>query len=325
MATTMNEVAAAIRQGASFLVASHLSPDGDAIGSMSAMGHLLERLGKKAILYNASGAPEHFSWLDLPSPVLTELPAGGYDWIIALDCGDHRRGGKALQEAMERRPTAVVDHHLDNPLWGAANWVDTGYSSTCEMVAGLADAFGVELTGALGEAVYVGVVTDTGNFSFENASPRSMELAARIVRLGLSPARVNELIQNQWSPGRFRLWGEVLGSLAMHFDGQLGVIRITKEQLDRLGATAADTDGLTNFVLRIKGCKAAMSLREDAPGELKLSLRSVSHVNIQPVAASLGGGGHRCAAGASLRGDVGDVEPGIVKALGEALARAGEA
>lgn len=319
MASTMNEVVRALKDGQNFLVASHVSPDGDAIGAMSAMGHLLRALGKKAVLYNASGLPDHLSWLALPSPVLTELPEGGFDTIVALDCGDPRRGGKALQEAMEKHPTVVVDHHLDNPRWGMANWVDTGYSSTCEMVAALAGELDVELTGPLGESVYVGVVTDTGSFSFENSSPRAMELAARIIRLGLSPARVNELIQNQWSLPRFRLWGEVLGSLAMHFDGQLGVIRITREQLDRLGATAADTDGLTNFVLRIKGCKAAMSLREDAQGDLKLSLRSVSDVNIQTVAAALGGGGHKCAAGANLHGSFDEVEPGIVESLGKVL------
>ncbi|MFP5221985.1 MAG: DHH family phosphoesterase [Acidobacteriota bacterium] len=320
MASPMHDILRAIQAGSRFLVATHVNPDGDAIGSIAAMGHMLKSLGKDVVLYNASGLPEHFSWVNLPAPVLTELPSlSGFDAVIALDCGDNRRGGKALQDAMAAHRTFVIDHHLSNPQWGELNWVEVDRSSTCEMVATMALELGIPLAGQLGEAVYLGLVTDTGSFSFENSSPRCMEMAAAIIRQGLNPARVNELIQNQWSLARFKLWGEVLGGLTLHFDGQLGVIRITSEQLSRLGATSADTDGLTNFVLRIKGCKVAQSLREDSDGSLKLSLRSVSDVNIQPVAAAFGGGGHKCAAGANLQGDIDEIESALIAALGKIL------
>lgn len=320
MDSPMHDILRAIQAGSRFLVATHVSPDGDAIGSIAAMGHMLQGLGKDVVLFNASGLPEHFSWVNLPGPILTELPTlAGFDAIIALDCGDDRRGGKILQDAMGAHRTFVIDHHLSNPKWGELNWVEVDRSSTCEMVATMALELGIPLTGPLGEAVYLGLVTDTGHFSFENTSPRCMEMAATIIRQGINLARINELIQNQWSLARFKLWGEVLGGLTLHFDGQLGVIRITIEQLSRLGATSADSEGLTNFVLRIKGCKMAQSLREDADGSLKLSLRSVSDVNIQPVAAAFGGGGHKCAAGANLQGDIDEVESALIAALGKIL------
>jgi len=97
------------------------------------------------------------------------------------------------------------------------------------------------------------------------------------------------------------------------------VIRITREQLERLGADAEDCDGLANFLLRIKGCRVVQSLREDEAGGLKLSLRSLSELNIQPVAAAFGGGGHRCAAGASIKGGLDEVEPRLIEALGQVL------
>jgi len=319
MAAPMRDIQDAIREGSRFLVASHVNPDGDAVGSMAAMGHLLTALGKEAVLYNASGLPPHFSWLALPSPIRAELPQDGFDWIIALDCGDERRGGEALKALMAKHPTMVVDHHVANSLWGARNWVLPGRSSTCEMVGMLADALGVELAGPLGVALYLGIVTDTGNFSFDNTSPACMEMAARIVRLGVEPGTVNELIRNQWSLTRFKLWGEALAGLALHFDGRLGVIHITAGQFARLGATGADCEGLTNFVLHLKGCQVAQLLREDQPGTLKLSLRSVSGVNIQPVAAAFGGGGHTGAAGATLKGSIEDMEPRVIAALESAL------
>jgi bifunctional oligoribonuclease and PAP phosphatase NrnA len=323
MATPMRDLLQAIKAGSRFLVTSHASPDGDAIGAMAAMGHLLAALGKETLLYNISGLPAHFSWVQLPSPILTELPTDGFDWIIALDCGDERRGGKILQDAMSTHPTMVIDHHIGNPKWGAHNWVEMDRSSTAEMVGIMALEAGFELDGPLGEAVYLGMVTDTGNFAFDNTSPRCMELAARIIRQGLDTAKINELIQNQWSLARFKLWAEILGSLTLYFGGQLGVIRITSDQLSRLGATSADCEGLTNFVLRIKGCRMAQSLREDEAGELKLSLRSVSDVNIQPVAAAFGGGGHRCAAGAYISGSFDEVEPRLIEALGKVLGESG--
>jgi len=315
----MRGVMSAIREGSRFLVASHVNPDGDAVGAMAAMGHLLGMMGKEAVLYNVSGLPSHFSWLALPSPIRTELPRSGFDWIVALDCGDERRGGEELRAAMAIHPTMVVDHHVANPEWGGRNWVEANRSSTCEMVGVLAEALGVELAGPLGEALYLGIVTDTGNFSFDNTSPECMEMAARIVRLGLEPGRVNERIQHQWSKARFALWGEALAGLRPHFDGRLGAIHVTHEQFARLGATGADCEGLTNFVLRLKGCQVAQLLREDTPGTLKLSLRSISGVNIQPVAAAFGGGGHKGAAGATIKGTIADVEPRVVAALENAL------
>ena len=319
MGTPINDLISALLAGSRFLVVSHAHPDGDALGSMAAMGHLLKALGKNVVLYNISGLPEHFSWLALPCPVVTELPEGGFDWIIALDCGDQRRGGTALEAAMEATPTMVIDHHIANPEWGRLNWVEPERSSTGEMVAELAAKLGVPLSGPLGEAVYLCLVSDTGNFTFDNSSPRCMEMAARIIREGLRPGRVNALIQNQWSVNRIHLWGEVLGDTRMHFRGQLGVIRITQEQLSRLEATAADCEGLINYVLRIKGIQVALSLREDGSDTVKMSLRSVSDVNIQPVAASVGGGGHKNASGANVPGRIEDVEPGIIAAIGRVL------
>lgn len=315
----MNDMVQALRAGSRFLVASHSHPDGDAIGAMAAMGYILAALGKSVTLYNISGQPEHFSWLVLPSPVVTELPENGFDWIIALDCGDSHRGGAALEAAMAVHPTMVIDHHIANPEWGRLNWVEPERSSTGEMVAELAAELGVPLTGPLGEAVYLCLVSDTGNFTFDNSSPRCMELAADIIRQGLRPGRVNALIQNQWSVHRIHLWGEVLGDTRMHFHGQLGVIRITQEQLARLEATAADCEGLINYVLRIKGIQVALSLREDGDDTVKISLRSVSGVDIQPVAAALGGGGHKNASGANVAGRIDDVEPGVISAIGRVL------
>lgn len=319
MASPMDDIVRAVASAESFLVCSHTSPDGDAVGSIAAMGHLLAALGKTFALFDASGLPAQFSWVNLPGPVLAELPRREFDWLVVLDCGDERRGGPELQAAMTVRPTMVIDHHVANPEWGALNWVEPSRSSTGEMVALLAKALGQPLAGPLGEAVYLSLVTDTGNFTYNNTSPQSLRLAAEIMELGLKPGRINPLIQNQWSLHRIQLFGEVLGDVTLHFDGQLGVIRITLEQLSRLGATAADCDGLINFALRIRGTRAAMLLREEPDGAVKVSLRSLDGANVQAVAAAFGGGGHTNAAGTMLQARMRDVEDKLIAAVGKAL------
>jgi phosphoesterase RecJ-like protein len=319
MASIISDIATALEAGKSFLLASHISPDGDAVGAMAAMGHTLTALGKKAVLYSPSGLPPQFSWLKLSSPMLSSLPQARFDWIVVLDCGDQRRGGQELEAAMAATPTVVIDHHLANPKWGALNWVDSRRSSTAEMVAVLARKLGVRLKGPLAEAVYLGLATDTGHFTFDNTTPQTLRLAASIISQGLRIGRINELILNQWSVNRIHLWGEVLGACTLHFNGQLGVIRVTLEQLARLGATAADCDQLINFVLRIQGTKVALLLREEPTGKVKISLRSVGEVNIQAVAAGYGGGGHRNAAGAAVAARMADLEPQLIAAAGQAL------
>ncbi|GAB6036540.1 bifunctional oligoribonuclease/PAP phosphatase NrnA [Fundidesulfovibrio butyratiphilus] len=319
MASPMHDILRVLTSEDRFLVTSHASPDGDAAGSMAAMAHLLTALGKSFHLYNCTGMPEQYDWLPLPAPVETTIPEGGYDWIVTLDCGDQRRAGPALEAAMQGAKVLVIDHHIDNTRWGAFNWVEPELSSTGEMVGMLAEAAGVPLAGHLGEAVYLCLVSDTGSFSYGNTGPECMEMAARIIRLGMRPGRVNALIENQWTTARIRLFGEVLTSARQYYDGRLGVIRITLEQLARLGAGKADTEGLINYVLRIRGTKVALLLREDQGRMVKISLRSLEGVDIQPVAAAFGGGGHKSASGASFSGTLDESEVQLVEALSKVL------
>lgn len=314
MPTPRAEVLEVLRREDDFLLAAHVNPDGDAVGSLAALGFVLKALGKRFTLYCATGAPRHYDWLTLPSPLRTELPEDGFSWVVTLDCGDLGRVGEALEYRARRDRLVNIDHHLGNPGFGAVNWVDPTSSSTGEMIADLARDLGLPLSGPLGEAIYTAVVTDTGYFSFNGTSPRTLELAAELMRQGLSPGRVNAKIQNQWSLGRIRLWSEVLRGAALHMGGKVGSIRIPKALLDETETTAEDCDGIINFVLRVRGVRLALSVRENAPGRVKFSLRSVGDVNVQALAVRFGGGGHKNAAGGAMETDLETAEATLVAA-----------
>ncbi|HML61744.1 MAG TPA: bifunctional oligoribonuclease/PAP phosphatase NrnA [Solidesulfovibrio sp.] len=299
MADPRHEIARRIRQGGSFVVAAHASPDGDALGSTAAMGFILEALGKSFSLLNDSPVPPQYGWMELPAPLLDTPPDDGYDLALVLDCGDGPRLGN-LQQALDPARMAVIDHHLGNPGFGAVNWVDSKRCATGEMVAFLAKDLGVPLTGPIAQALYTALATDTGFFSFGGTTAESLELVAEMIRGGLDVGVTGALIKNQWTMNRLRLWSEVLGQIDLFHDGQVGVIRISQAMLKRTGTGPEDCEGLINNALRLRGVAAAILARELPEGGVKFSLRSVGAVNIQAVAASFGGGGHKNAAGGKL-------------------------
>lgn len=319
MPTPRTEVADILRREDGFLVASHTNPDGDALGSTAAMGHLLAALGKRFALYNQSGVPEVYDWLPLPGPVHTRVPADGLAWTVVMDCGAVHRVGDELAPLLAPERTINIDHHLGNPGFGAVNWVDTTMSSVGEMAARLAHDLGVPLAGPLGEAVYLAMVTDTGSFTFGNTQPRVLSLAAEIISLGLDVEAFNHKLLNNWSRGRLALWSLVLGRAHFTHGGKVGIIRISRADLDAVGATTLDTDNLVNTVRRVRGVQVAVSLREDAPRRIKFSLRSTGETNVQAMAATLGGGGHKNAAGGTVEADMDGAEAAVEAAVAKGL------
>jgi len=319
MPSPVTQIAELIRRSDHFLVASHANPDGDAIGSTVALGHILAALGKDFCLYNKSGLHHQFDWLHLPGPFHDTLSGAEANWIFVLDCGSENRVGPELHKVMGTLPIANVDHHLGNPNFGQFNWVDESYPAVAAMIADLADELGVPLTGPLAEAVYLGIVTDTGFFTFDNTVPSVMELAARLIRLGLQPGAVNAKIRNQWSVSRFRLWGESFATTEMFYGGQVAVAHVTSEMMARTGTTATDCEEIVNFLRRLRGTRAAVILREEPDGAFKFSLRSTGPDNVQAVAARFDGGGHRNAAGGTIADTLASTKSRLVKALGEGL------
>lgn len=319
----ISRVIEALRDNDRFVVAAHASPDGDAMGSTAAMGWILRAMGKDFRLYNVSGLPDIFDWLEFPGPVSDSLDfADGFkpSAAIILDSGNLARVGDALAALAPSLDAVVdIDHHMDNPGYGTVNWVNKGYAAVGEMIAELAKVLDLPLTGPLGEAVYLALVADTGYFRYDNTRPETMELGASIIRQGLNPGLFSARYVNQWKLGRLHLWAEVLGQTRLFCDGRAGLLPIPLDARRRTGTTDNDCDGLVDYVRRLKGVQIAGILREDAPGVVKFSLRSSGNVNVQPIAASFGGGGHRNASGAIFNGTLEEAHAALLKAVCLAL------
>jgi phosphoesterase RecJ-like protein len=204
-------------------------------------------------------------------------------------------------------------------MFGQFNWVDVAYPAVASMIADLADELEVPIVGPLAEAIYLGIVSDTGFFTFDSTTPSVMELAARLIRLGLNPGQVNAKIRNQWSINRFRLWGESFATTELYFGGQVAVGFVTQAMLSRTDTTPTDCEEIVNFLRRLRGARAAVILREEPDGSYKFSIRSTGADNVQVVAALFDGGGHRNAAGGTISADMHTAKERLIEALGESL------
>lgn len=288
------------------LIASHLHPDGDAMGSCLALAWLLRSLGVDPLIYNGDGMPGFLSFLPLPCPVLTDLAKlpGDPDLIAVLDCGEADRAGKALLPRLGRIPSVNIDHHLGNPQFGtAANWTDPAMSATGEMIALIAKRAGEPLTGALAQSLYVALATDTGNFTHGNTTAGALHLTAEMRECGLDINRLHNALENNWSRERYQLWGRLIQETRILEEGRLAAALVTPGLLAECHACKEDAEGFVDQLRRLSGIRVALLLKqEDKNGKAltKASLRSSGRDDVRAVAAQFGGGGHLNAAGAVL-------------------------
>jgi phosphoesterase RecJ-like protein len=311
-----------LRQGARFLISSHINPDGDAIGSQIGLVRVLRGLGKSSVIWNLDRGPALYRPLPGSDRIHTgsEPPSGfpdQFDAAIVLECPTLDRTG--LEARLTELALVNIDHHLGNAHYAEINWVDTAAPAVGEMIYRLAQGLKVPLDPDTATALYLTLVTDTGGFRFANATPAAFEAAASLVREGARPERVAEWLYESQPEATVRLLGEMLGSLRIDCDGKVATALLTSEMFARSAADASNSEGLVDVPRSISGVQAVGLLRQVEPGRFKVSLRSRGEVDVERLARRHGGGGHRNAAGFVLDGSADEVRALVVTALREAL------
>jgi phosphoesterase RecJ-like protein len=304
VATDMERVAAEIRDGQRFLLTTHEGPDGDALGSLLAMHHLLVQLGKDSVMFLAAKEfplPIEYRFLPLEE-VFHEPPADMTDRaVVFLDCGNIER---MPIDFLRDDGTRVIniDHHHDNTRFGDANLVDTDASSTAEIVYELARHMGVEITPEMASALYVGLVTDTGRFMYENTDANTHRIAAALIDAGVDVNDTYRRLYENVPLEKLRLVARALEAIERPCEG-LVVTSITEADYKATGSGEEMTEGIIDFLRSLEGAKVAAVVRElGSRGRAahKVSLRSSGDgVDVSAIARIHGGGGHVRAAGFS--------------------------
>jgi bifunctional oligoribonuclease and PAP phosphatase NrnA len=311
-----------IRQGNRFLLTSHLSPDGDAVGSALGLARILRKLGKGAVIWNHDPTPAIYTPLPGSNRIhVGEAPPAGFpdafNAAVVLECPSLDRTG--LEAHLSGMEVVNIDHHLGNQHYGQVNWVDTAAPALGEMIHRLAQALKVEMDEETATCLFLTLVTDTGGFRFANATPEAFEAAASLVREGAHPERVSQWLHESRPEGSLRLLAEMLQSLELHEGGRIASAVVTLEMFERTGAGPGDSEGLVDYPRSIAGVDVVALLRQVGEDDFKVSLRSRGEIDVEQVARRHGGGGHRNAAGFRVAGEVGQTRQMVIGELREVL------
>ncbi len=304
IASAFESIITELRSGERFLLTTHEGPDGDALGSLLALHEILTQLGKDSVMFLAEKEfplPVEYRFLALQE-VFHEPPADLPDrTIVFLDCGNIDRMPVGwLSEGMQ---ILNVDHHHDNTRFGAVNLVDVGASCTAEIVFELARTLGARVTDSIAQALYVGLITDTGMFMYENTDSRTHRVAAELIESGVNVNEIYRRLYERVPEEKLRLVARALGKIDRYLDGTLSMTHLSADDYAATGADETMTEGIIDFVRSIEGTSVAAVVRDkpDSQREArKVSLRSTDgSVDVSHIARKMGGGGHRRAAGFS--------------------------
>ena len=303
-----------------FIVTSHISPDGDNIGSTLSMYYALNKLGKNVYYVLDDNLPQNLKFLveDIKILKSEEISLNAYN-IVALDCGDKNRICVSKEILNNAKTIINIDHHVSNDCYGDFNYIDIDASSTCELVYNLLVEYEKYENKAIideniATCLYTGLVTDTGNFVYSNAHPSSFEMAKELLLKGAKKETIIQKVFQSNPYNYYKLLGEALNTLDI-VDGKISSMMIDKDMLKRNVISFNDVDGITSYTRDIEGVEVGILLKEKKENEIKISLRSKSYIDVSKIAQSFGGGGHIRAAGCTIYSSIEDAKNEIVNAV----------
>jgi len=314
-APEMQAILEAIGAGERFLVCSHSRPDGDAIGSMLAMGMLLRQMGRHVDLAAADRIPAVYRGLPGAGEIRTAMRVHGpYDAVILLECDSVER---TRLRGLERMFHINIDHHASGKMFGELNWIDRDACSVGELVHRLVLAAGCTVTAEMATCLYVTLLTDTGGFCYGGIRASTFTLAGELTAAGADPVRIARDVYFANPFSKMLLLGRALSTLrrTSHDGGALAWLWVTHEDMVATGSAEEDCEGVVNYALSTAGVEAAVFLRELPEGRIRLSLRGKGKVNVAAISERLGGGGHENAAGCTLDGPMERATKEILAAL----------
>lgn len=301
----MDRIIQQLNKSQHVLLTTHVNPDGDAIGSLIALGLALDALEKKVFLYNESPIPAVYRFLPGVERIQHHLSVSSrYDTAVVLDCGHIDRVGESF-DIIEKIPVIInIDHHYTNTGFGHLHQISPSACATAEIVYQLIKGLGVSFNTAMGTSIYTGILTDTGSFRFANTNRTAFVICDEMVGLGVKPDVIAQHVYGTYSLGRIKLLNYALDSIEISPNGQLAMMVVTQDMMKKTDTDPCDADGLINYARSIESVKLAVMIQEPPPDRsgsrpagFNVSLRSNGSVDAAAIASHFGGGGHFTAAG----------------------------
>lgn len=293
------------------VIVTHQNPDGDALGSASAMAEYLKKMGKRIAIFCSDTAPNQLRFLPQIQMITDNqeiFTQPDLDTVVVLDSGDLRYAGIAKFVANKPAVIINIDHHPTNEKYGRINLVDPRACSTTAILYHFFRCNNVRLTRPQATALLTGIITDTDNFSNGATNIMAITIASSLLRAGANLSLINKHTLKNSSVGMLRLWGRVLDRLEHRPDKNLAYTYLTKKDCEQFNIKEKEVDGIANFMNTIAGVKTGLFIKEIAEGKIKGSLRTTDDgTDVSALAKKIGGGGHKKAAGFTTEGTIKEV------------------
>lgn len=303
-----------LREMDDIVILSHRNPDGDTLGSAFALHYILNQLGKRSRVECHDGFPKQYSYLLLDYKPEDFEPKA----IVAVDIADEKLFGENIEKYCGR-VDLCIDHHASNKHY-AKNWlVRDSAAACCEIIEEICYGFEeAELTKLIADCIYTGVSTDTGCFRYSNTTGHTHAVAGRMFKAGCDFIMINRAMFEVKSFSRIAIEREVLNSLELYFDKRCAVVCVTREMLERTGAEESELEGVAAMPREVEGVMVGVTLRQRGNG-YKISVRTGEEIDASVICGKLGGGGHRCASGCFVEGELDFVRKTVLNVIAESF------
>jgi len=321
---SLKKVVAEIKKHKSFLITAHTNLEGDALGSELAFYFLVKSLGKDAMVVNEDETPAEYQFLpgtNIIKRYRSNMKNLDFDCFVAVDCSDPQRTGEVYRLNKEQKPVINVDHHISNKYFGDTNWVDPHASSASEMVFELYKKMGVKFSDESALCLYVGIMMDTGSFRYSNTTSTTHRAVSELLKHKINVVEVYKYLHENIPYQDMRLLAKLLPTFKRTAGGKIIWCQIKHNLLKNKRLAFDLTDSLLTYARAIKDMEVCVLLKENlgVHNEVRINLRSQGKVDVNKIAASFGGGGHKTAAGATIQGNINSIRRKVLAKIKENL------
>ena len=316
----LDDIATIVERGKRFFLASHKDPDGDAIGSLLALGEALMLSGKDVVLFNEGPIADSMAFLAGSEKIVDRFnPESEFDALFVLDCGTLERLGEISSDICNLKPLINIDHHENNSQFGDVNFVDTNSSSVGEIIYRLIQVADLPMSKNIAEDLFVAIQTDTGSFRYENTTKEAFTIAAEMVEWGINPWKISRKVMDEYSLKKLRLLELTLQTIEIFHEGKVGLITITQQMFSKAKADNFDSERFVDYPRSISGVEIGVLIKELGKDYYRFSLRSNDWVNVADLAYHFGGGGHQKAAAFTRYGSLDSIKQEFLDKAHEVL------
>ena len=316
----LDDIATIVERGKRFFLASHKDPDGDAIGSLLALGEALMLSGKDVVLFNEGPIADSMAFLAGSEKIVDRFnPESEFDALFVLDCGTLERLGGIYSNICNIKPLINIDHHGSNSQFGDVNFVDSNSSSVGEIIYRLIQVADLPMSKNIAENLFVAIQTDTGSFRYENTTKEAFTIAAEMVEWGINPWKISRKVMDEYSLKKLRLLELTLQTIEIFHAGKVGLITITQQMFSKAKADNFDSERFVDYPRSISGVEIGVLIKELGKDYYRFSLRSNDWVNVADLAYHFGGGGHQKAAAFTRYGSLDSIKQEFLDKAHEVL------